>query len=146
MAVLLSCATPSLDILPLSIYLPSIWQGPAEHQRKHICTYEILKFMIMRCLYQNQNQVENDHWNQDGSSSNFPHIFEIKILNKNKFSSQHLQGRVGQNSVLSWKLLRAGAKIFGNRFFNQKPARHCVSVRGFLYFYNFSQFLYIFLI
>ena len=56
-------------------FATSILQGPVEIHFKLILI-EIFKIRDSeKCLYQNQNQVKNGHWNQDGSSTKFPHKF-----------------------------------------------------------------------
>ena len=67
--------TGALEILEGDCFSTSILQGLGE---LHFTLIFIEIFKIRdseRCLYQNQNQVKNGHWNQDGSSIKFPHKF-----------------------------------------------------------------------
>ena len=70
----------TLEILEGDCFSTSILQGLGE---LHFTLIFIEIFKIRdseRCLYQNQNQVKNGHWNQDGNSIKFPHKFQNLAL------------------------------------------------------------------
>ena len=117
-----------LEILEGDCFSTSILQGLGE---LHFTLIFIEIFKIRdseRCLYQNQNQVKNGHWNQDGSSIKFPHKFW-------KISSQCLLSQVPLSSLLDYfwaeKIFPENRHAAPQRFLTQKLARHCVSVRTF---------------
>ena len=126
-----------LEILEGDCFSTSILQGLGE---LHFTLIFIEIFKIRdseRCLYQNQNQVKNGHWNQDGSSIKFPHKFW-------KISSQCLLSQVPLSSLLDYfwaeKIFPESRHAAPQRFLTQKLARHCVSVRKFFWCYYLEKF------
>ena len=89
-----------------------------------------------KCLYQNQNQVKNGHWNQDGNSIKCPHKFQNLALSVCWVMCHYLACYV----FLAEKIFPENRHAAPQRFLTQKLARHCVSVRKFFWCYYLEKF------
>ena len=128
-----------IEILEVSTYPLSIWQGQAVLCYKHVFKEIIHFFGSERCLYQNQIQVKNDLWNQDGNSYRFPPKFKRKALSFFQLCGHSI------SSELNWKLSTEGKNVRTDFWTKNLPMLLFINTKIFLYpfFYQYWQFLFL---